>query len=221
MAKSVLCVVLLVASAALVSAAVSDVEKDVLKWLNIARTEPLTMVKELEKMLPNFDAKTPMLYHIPGDPVGLLTSEGVAAVKEAIKALKDVTGLPGNQKPGALTFANGLMLSAQDHAKDQGGNGVFSHTGTDASTPWSRVARYGTWKVTAAENMGTGYNNGLDIVRQLLIDDGEPDRGHRKNILNPTLKNVGVAVRAHKVYDFVTVQDFTGEFTNKPGNREP
>lgn len=223
MGKQVLCVSLLlvVASAALVSAAVSDVEKDVLKWLNIARTEPLKMAAELEKMLPNFDAKTPMLYHIPGDPVGLLTNEGAAAVREAIAALKTVNGLPGNQKPGALLFANGLLNSAQDHAQDQGSNGVFSHTGTDASTPWSRVAKYGTWKVTAAENMGTGYNTGVDIVRQLLIDDGEPDRGHRKNILNPTLKNVGVAVRPHKVYDFVNVQDFTGDFTNKPGIREP
>lgn len=217
----VLCLVVLVASAVLVSATVSDVEKDVLKWLNVARTEPLKMVTELEAMLKNFDAKTPMMYHIPNDPVALLTNEGAAAVQEAIKALKDVAALSGAAKPGALAFANGLLLSAQDHAQDEGSNGVFSHTGTDGSTPWTRVAKYGTWKVTAAENMGTGYNNGLDIVRQLLIDDGEPDRGHRKNILNPTLKFVGVAVRPHKVYDFVNVQDFTGDFVNKPNIRDP
>jgi len=69
--------------------------------------------------------------------------------------------------------------------------------------------------------MGTGYNTGLDIVRQLLIDDGEPDRGHRKNILNPTLSRVGIAVRPHTAYGFITVQEFTGVFTDNAGIREP
>ncbi len=76
--------------------------------------------------------------------------------------------LPLHRPQKALSFARGLTLSAQDHAEDQGKNGVFTHTGTDASNPWARMGRYGTWKGVAAENMGTGYNSGVDIVRQLL-----------------------------------------------------
>jgi len=219
MAKLLCCLVVAAVLVCGVSATISDVEKDVLKWLNIARTEPLKMVTEMEKMLPNFDAKVPMMYHIPGDPVAVLTNEGKFAVEEAIKAMKDLSLAKTPLPP--MTFANGLCLSAQDHAQDQGANGVFSHTGTDTTNPWIRIARYGTWKVTAAENMGTGYNSGMEIVRQLLVDDGESERGHRKNILNPNLVKVGIAVRPHSVYDFVTVQDFTGPFTDKPNIRSP
>jgi len=203
-----------------VSASVTDIERDVVTWLNVARNDPARMIAKLEEILPNFDAASPMLYRIPNDPVAVLTNEGKAAVLEAIKDLKDEKKKRTLPMP-VLTLANGLCNAAQDHAKDQGVNGVFSHAGTDGSTPWSRIARYGVWKTTAAENMGTGYNNGLDIVRQLLIDDGETDRGHRKNILNPALTRVGVAVRPHSQYGFVCVQEFSGTFTDNSGIREP
>ncbi len=210
--RVVWCVLFVAVASTAVSGAVTDVEKDVLKWLNIARTKPEQIIKELEAILPNFDPKSPMLYRIPGDPVAVLTNEGPTAVKEAIADYKKKIEQRKFPLP-ELEFTKGLTLSAQDHANDQGNNGVFSHAGTDGSTPWARMARYGKWKTTAAENMGTGYNTGLDIVRALLIDDGEPDRGHRKNILNPTLSRCGVAVRPHSAFGFINVQDFTGVWT--------
>jgi len=218
--RGVFCILILALTAAAVNGVVTDVEQDVLKWLNVVRTEPIKMIAELEAILPNFDKTSPMLYRIPNDPVAILTNEGKRAVLEAIKDLKKKIRQKKIPLP-TLELSKGLTLAAQDHANDQGSNGVFSHSGTDGSNPWSRIARYGKWKTTAAENMGTGYNTGLDIVRQLLIDDGEPDRGHRKNILNPTLSRVGIAVRPHTAFGFVTVQEFTGVFTDSEGIREP
>ena len=45
---------------------------------------------------------------------------------------------------------------------------------------------------------------------QLLVDDKVPNFGHRKNILNPAFKKVGVSIRPHKVYHYNCVMEFGG-----------
>lgn len=59
------------------------------------------------------------------------------------------------------------------------------------------------------ENCSYGYSAGLDIVMQLLIDNDIPSYGHRKAIFNPKFKGLGVAIRFHKKYTNVAVQDFS------------
>jgi len=97
-----------------------------------------------------------------------------------------------------------------------GTSGKFSHTGSDGSDPFQRMNRFGTWGITAGENMGSGFNTGKAIVMQYLVDDGVPSRGHRANVLNPEFKKVGIAVGPHKVYKYMNVCDFAGSYTEKP-----
>ncbi|MCZ6692800.1 MAG: CAP domain-containing protein, partial [Bacteroidetes bacterium] len=66
------------------------------------------------------------------------------------------------------------------------------------------------WEVTIGENCAYGLYSPLDIVMGLLIDEGVSDLGHRKNILNPDYKVIGVAIRPHKSYGTNCVQDFAG-----------
>jgi hypothetical protein len=190
----------------------SEVEADVLKWLNIARTEPQVFREALREMLPKFDKSNPMLYHIENDPVALLTNEGRIPVIEAMKALHALEKAGTKLRP--LSFADGLNRCARDHAVDQGTHGLYSHTGSDGTSAWDRIRRYGGWKRKAAENMCTGFNSGLDIVRYLIVDDGEPDRSHRINILSPDFERVGISVQPHKLYDWLVVMDFTGPFVD-------
>jgi len=180
----------------------SPVEKDVLKWLNIARTTPVKFAQKLQSdVVPKYSGK---IYHSSvGD---IMTNEGVSAVNGAIAALRKTKRM----KP--LTFSIGLNEAAAIHAIDEGKTGSFSHTGTDGSSPWDRMARFGKFIGSAAENMGSGYNNGFDIVAQLIIDDGVPSRGHRTNILNGKLLKVGISVKPHKVYKWICVQDFASQF---------
>jgi uncharacterized protein YkwD len=83
-----------------------------------------------------------------------------------------------------------MARAARDHVNDIGPKGLFSHTGTDKSTPFTRMNRYGKWTEFAGENLGSGYTTGRDMVLQMLVDDGVPSRGHRKNILNPKFRTL-------------------------------
>lgn len=59
-----------------------------------------------------------------------------------------------------------------------------------------------------AENCAYGFENALDNVLQLLIDEGINSLGHRKNMLNPDYNSIGVSIQDHKKYRFNCVMDF-------------
>lgn len=42
------------------------------------------------------------------------------------------------------------------------------------------------------ENLSLGHPNIRDAIIDLLVDDGFPDRGHRSNLLNPTISKIAV-----------------------------
>ena len=76
----------------------------------------------------------------------------------------------------------------------------------------NRVERYGQWQSTIAENIAYGAKTARQIVVYLLIDDGVRDRGHRKNMLNPGFRMVGVATGTHPEYGIMSVMNFAGGF---------
>ena len=163
----------------------SDIEKDVILELNMARSNP----KRYAEMYidPNLGAYA----------------------KECYGELRAAKSLP------ALLPKRGLSQAAKDHAADIGPKGITGHDGADGSTMAIRVNRYGAWKSSASENLSFGAHTARGIVTQLLIDDGVESRGHRKNIMDGASKFVGVAFGAHSKYKYMCVQDFAGEYTDK------
>jgi uncharacterized protein YkwD len=90
-----------------------------------------------------------------------------------------------------------------------GEKGKVGHTSSNGTTFENRIRK----KVKSgmiAENCDYGYSEPLDIVMSLLIDDGITNLGHRKNILNPSLNYVGIAIEKHKTYRTTCVMDFAG-----------
>ena len=53
-----------------------------------------------------------------------------------------------------------------------------------------------------------GFADAREIVIFLLVDDGVPDRGHRKVLLDPGYHYVGVGVGAHAKFEKMCVLDF-------------
>jgi len=78
-----------------------------------------------------------------------------------------------------------LEKAALDHTADLSKNNLTGHDGSDGSTTRDRIERYCQWFGRMGENICLGASMARDIVIQLVVDDGVPDRGHRKNICNP------------------------------------
>ena len=172
---------------------------------NLVRRDPAAYASHLEAMLSRFEGK---LLERPGRPL-LRTEEGAAAVREAIAALRA-------RKPvQELRWSKGLAGAAADHVKDQGPIGGLEHRGTDGSDPARRAARRGRWVTAMAENIAFGENPARQVVIQLLVDDGVPDRGHRDNILDPRWGAEGVACGPHREYRQICVMDYAVRYKEK------
>jgi uncharacterized protein YkwD len=103
-----------------------------------------------------------------------------------------------------------LAFAAKDLAVAQGATHQTGHTGPDGSTVTSRINKFGHWQRTAGENIAYGTTGGKEIVIQLLVDDGVPNRGHRTNIFNPKYTSLGSWMSGHKTYRHTTVIDYSG-----------
>ena len=164
-------------------------ERGVLDELNRVRSDPQDYAASLERDLQYYHGN---LFRRPGDDSALETREGTAAVREAIRVLRQTKPMP-TLRPSA-----GMTLGARDHVRDQAPRGLMNHKGTDGSMAWDRVSRYGDWKTKINENMTFGPTTPHDVIAALIVDDGISDRGHRKNILDPDVKMVGISCGPHK-----------------------
>lgn len=167
------------------------------------RQNPASLIPYLQNHKSQFSG---LMYSHNG--INIMTEEGVAAVDEAINYLRTC------RPCGALKLSIGMSRGAQDHVDDQGPHGAVGHDGSDGSSSDERVSRYGSWLHTFGENIAYGTNTGLEIVAQLIVDDGVPDRGHRTNIFNSEFNVCGVACGSHTVYRHMCVITYAGGFSS-------
>lgn len=184
----------------------SPIEKEIIYEINLFRSNPTQYAKNyIEPLAKHYEKK---ILHYPNDQP-ILTKEGVKALHECVKVLKQASPLP-------LIFPNkALSLAANDHQKDQNKTGKTGHIGSDRSNIKKRVERHGEWQVRIAENIAYGNSSARQVIIFLLIDDGVKNRGHRDNLLHPDFKTVGVSFGNHPVYGTMCVMDFAGGMTEK------
>ena len=107
-------------------------------------------------------------------------------------------------------FSALLAAAAQRHADDLAAHQIWSHTGSDDSSPSQRIAEAGyaawTWnggESITSENFWTGYGTVEDAMAFFLEDPP-----HHDNILSATYREMGVGVatdatgRNYYVLDF-------------------
>ena len=118
--------------------------------------------------------------------------------KSLQKDLKKITSLT------PLIPQEDLTAIAQGHAQKSGEKGTTGHSDFKKrfepfmGKPYNHVG----------ENCSYGYEQAIDIVISLLIDEGIKSLGHRNNILSPDFNSIGVAIRPHKKYRTNCVMDF-------------
>lgn len=182
-----------------------SLQQELFAELNRLRRNPRSYVPVLEKHKQGFSGNRKYL----SANVALLTQEGIKPVEEAIEFLKQAPAVP------ALKLSEGMSKAARDHVLDLGPEGKIGHFGTDGSSPGERLSRYGKPVGWVAENIGFGDAGGRNMVTLLLVDDGVPDRGHRKKMLSGEYAQVGIACGEHKVYRHMCVIDFAEKFEEK------
>jgi uncharacterized protein YkwD len=175
----------------------------VLAEINLARSAPHSYAGFLREFRGLFHGK---YYLLPGSTTRMQTHEGVKAVDEAIKALS-------RQKPlSPLAWSDGLAAAAAELAEEQGRSGGLGHNGSQSHGMQERIERHGNWLRSIAENIGYGPTDARNMVMQLIIDDGVPGRGHRKNTFSAALDTAGVACGSHPRFGSMCVIDFAGGF---------
>jgi uncharacterized protein YkwD len=181
----------------------STLELDVLHEINLARTNPKlysNFIKEKRKLFKgkNYWVSSKLYY---------VTVEGTAALDEAIEFLE-------NTSPAEpLDIAGCLCLAARDHVADMLGNNFTDHNSSDGTDYSARIDRFIEGTIFGSgENIHFGSNDAREIVIDLIVDDGVPGRGHRKNIFNPEYRQVGIACGNHNEYRYSCVMDFSATF---------
>lgn len=158
-------------------------EDEILKEINTLRENPQAYVKYLEEMRKSFRGTN--FKNAAG--VDVISIEGVKAVDEAITALKTQTPLP------VLKMSEGLSKAANKHHQDMIQKDFFGHKGSDNSLPDDRAKLFGTALSGVNENLMEGSKSAREIVLQTLVDDGFASRNHRKNLLSPQFKLIGIS----------------------------
>lgn len=146
----------------------SDFEKELLYALNYVRANPTEFNKE---------ALDPYLKLYPQ----LKPKYGESLQKELASASTIVT----------IEAEGRLVKLARLHAKDIAGNSLMSHTSSNGTTFQQRFEKEGITCGSECINGGQPVS-ALEALLSLLIDFNVSNYGHRKSLLNPTMKFVGM-----------------------------
>jgi uncharacterized protein YkwD len=176
-------------------------EAGIVAEINRARADPAGYARELRRYRTLY--RNGVVW-TPGNPVGLRTHEGTAAVDEAIRFLAGQPPLP------PLEQASHLRRAAADHVADQGASGARGHRDGDGSSPAERIRRRGGGLYGASgEVIAYGPEDAVSFVRGLIIDDGVPDRGHRILLFSPRFRFAGAACGRHPGWRYMCVVDLS------------
>ncbi len=176
-----------------VRAAVSD--DAILAELNFARAHPQEYAEALKR-----EPVSAWERSLASDP----TAEAdVVAYDQAIEFLRRQQPLPPLQADAQLAAA------AWEHVAAQGPAGRVGHESADGERFDARLRRHGVSARVAAEDIAYGPKDAHDVVRELIIDRGVPDRGHRRNIFLASIQSAGAVCGPHRDYNAMCVIDFS------------
>ncbi|MFL9458672.1 MULTISPECIES: CAP domain-containing protein [Nostocales] len=110
-----------------------------------------------------------------------MSREFINRVVELTNVERQRAGLPPLRLDGRLAAA------AEKHSVDMAMRDYFDHKGEDGSSPFDRIKATGYRYSRAAENIYAGGSTPEDAVKGWMNSSG-----HRKNILNPEYREIGV-----------------------------
>jgi len=125
------------------------------------------------------------------------------AEEELFNILMDLEPLP-------ILYTNKELYSiANRHARDLGSNKLAGHESSTGMNMEDRLIAHGIKTKVFAENCIFGYNDPIEIILKLLIDEDNENRNQRKIILNKDFNMLGCAIEPHNgEYCWSCIQDY-------------
>jgi uncharacterized protein YkwD len=109
-----------------------------------------------------------------------------------------------------LKWSDGLALAARDHCKDAGGNGLDGTIGSDMSSSFDRINRYGKAGWYRAESLTFGGPpTSKAIIEHLRTQNVQKTK---KIMLNRGWQYTGIATCEHSVHDYMTSIIYARDF---------
>lgn len=168
----------------------SHEEREAVYWINYVRKHPQKFSKEV---------LNPFLSQFPE----VKNSYSKSLLEELQNSISLQYILPAEK----------LNTVAFKHAKDLGSKGAsISHSSTNGDSFQKRMQKAGLVNCIV-ENVFEGRNDALQSIIFLLIDNGVKSLGHRKNILAPDSRFIGISfypIKNKNPLHFL-VQDFSCE----------
>lgn len=108
-----------------------------------------------------------------------------------------------------LTLNSQLTDAAQTHSQDMADHDFVGHDGSDGSSPFDRMQQAGYHFSTAGENVAAGQSTPEDAIASWM-NETPPDDGHRRNILSPDFREIGIGYAFNDAYQYkhYWTQDF-------------
>lgn len=184
----------------------------VVQMINQVRRDPPAFIPSLQKRL---DTYKDMNY---SDATGgtFKSVDGPEAVREAIAALQSCPSLQELKVDGLMNDC------AKGHCDYLSLKGSIEHIGEGGTTIGRRLDKFGIWTGKISETISVQAITPEDVLIKWLIDDGIKSRGHRKAILEPQFKKVGVGISlSHKTFKTFVVAMFAINFGAKDSPDAP
>ncbi len=171
-------------------------ENEIFEALQVARTNPLQMAKEIfARMNDNFD-KDGRLHFDWGI---VETNQGKTAYEKAIMFLTK------KQPQTSLLYSNGIHNAIREHVHKL----VDDHQHLEAED----IEKHGIAVGSVIEVVEYGpWKSGLDWVIAFLVDDGDVHDKHLEHLFNSNFKHCGVGLNNHNTYGNVCVISFAEKF---------
>jgi uncharacterized protein YkwD len=108
-----------------------------------------------------------------------------------------------------LQISPELTSAARGHSQDMADHNYFSHSDGSGHMPAWRAQQAGYPGIAGAENIGAGYVTAEHVVMG-WYNETPPNDGHRRNLLNCSLTDVGIGYAVNPSSDFGSywTQDF-------------
>jgi uncharacterized protein YkwD/uncharacterized membrane protein required for colicin V production len=104
----------------------------------------------------------------------------------------------------ALVMDETIVPVAREHSKDMWERSYFSHENPDGEDPFDRMRRWKVRFLYAGENLALAPN--VEVAHRGLMNSP----GHKRNILDPKFRRIGIGVIDGGIYGQMYTQNFAG-----------